>query len=311
MNKMMTRVLIILMMFLMVFDAVGSENSMLVTTESTSTAVVMEAGMSAPQHRRKRRSRQRQSQSTRSRQRQSKSTRSRQRSQTTVAPMHKSDTVKTVETVKIEEQPTKPKQQLVFLEDLTTDYVVQDGCVISGIAGSCRLTIADKATVVLCGVDITNIPNRFTHAYAGITCAGDATIILAEGTTNKVMGGYENYPGIYVPEGKTLTIKGSGTLESSSQGWSAGIGGGKDLACGNIVIEEGTIIAEGGANAAAIGSGWLGSCGDIVIRPTVTRVTLIRKRGGGIAIGAGKDATCGRVTIADGAQVTEGDSILR
>jgi hypothetical protein len=225
--------------------------------------------------------------------------------------MHKSDTVKTVETVKIEEQPTKPKQELVFLEDLTTDYVVQDGCVISGIAGSCRLTIADKATVVLCGVDITNIPNRFTHAYAGITCAGDATIILAEGTTNKVMGGYENYPGIYVPEGKTLTIKGSGTLESSSQGWSAGIGGGKDLACGNIVIEEGTIIAEGGANAAAIGSGWLGSCGDIVIRPTVTRVTLIRKRGGGIAIGAGKDATCGRVTIADGAQVTEGDSILR
>ena len=225
--------------------------------------------------------------------------------------MHKSDTVKTVKTVKIEEQPTKPKQELVFLEDLTTDYVVQDGCVISGIAGSCRLTIADKATVVLCGVDITNIPNRFTHAYAGITCAGDATIILAEGTTNKVMGGYENYPGIYVPEGKTLTIKGSGTLESSSQGWSAGIGGGKDLACGNIVIEEGTIIAEGGANAAAIGSGWLGSCGDIVIRPTVTRVTLIRKRGGGIAIGAGKDATCGRVTIADGAQVTEDDSILR
>ena len=225
--------------------------------------------------------------------------------------MHKSDTVKTVETVKIEEQPTKPKQELVFLEDLTTDYVVQDGCVISGIAGSCRLTIADKATVVLCGVDITNIPNRFTHAYAGITCAGDATIILAEGTTNKVMGGYENYPGIYVPEGKTLTIKGSGTLESSSQGWSAGIGGGKDLACGNIVIEEGTIIAEGGANAAAIGSGWLGSCGDIVIRPTVTRVTLIRKRGGVIAIGAGKDATCGKVTIADGAQVTEGDSILR
>ena len=69
------------------------------------------------------------------------------------------------------------------------------------------------------------------------TCAGDATIILDKGTTNKVMGGYENYPGIYVPEGKAL--KGSGTLESSGQGWSAGIGGDKNAICGRVTIADG------------------------------------------------------------------------
>ena len=106
-------------------------------------------------------------------------------------------------------------------------------------------------------------------------------------------------------KGKTLTIKGPGTLESSSQGWAAGIGGGKDLECGNIVIEEGIVIAKGGNNAAAIGGGWSGSCGDIVIRSTVTLVTLIREGNDSVYIGAGKDGSCGKVTIADGALVMQ------
>lgn len=44
--------------------------------------------------------------------------------------------------------------------------------------------------------------------YAGITCAGDATIILADRSANTVKGFHEDYPGIHVPSGYTLTIQG-------------------------------------------------------------------------------------------------------
>lgn len=43
---------------------------------------------------------------------------------------------------------------------------------------------------------------------AGITCLGDATIILADGSNNTVKAINDSYPGIIVPVGKTLTIKG-------------------------------------------------------------------------------------------------------
>ena len=297
MKKLMIKVLTILIMLLMAFEADGLENSVWVMPEDASNTVMKEAEMSTLQQRRRSRRR-------RSRQR----TRSKQKSQDTVVTTPENetiDTVETVETVIIEEQVTEPKEELVALDFLIANYVVQDKSVISGIAGSKKLTIADKATVILNGVDITHIPDVALYEYAGLTCEGDATIVLAKGTSNKVKGGYENRPGIYVAKGKTLTIKGPGSLESSSQGWAAGIGGGKDLECGNIVIEEGIVIAKGGNNAAAIGSGWLGSCGDIVIRPTVTLVTLIREGNDSVYIGAGKDGSCGKVTIADGAQVIE------
>lgn len=94
------------------------------------------------------------------------------------------------------------------------------------------------------------------------------------------MKGFESgYPGIYVPSGKTLTIQGNGSLNASSNGYAAGIGGGWTISCGNIVIEGGNITATGGNSAAGIGGGNSGSCGNItitsgVIYPAVTGVSL-------------------------------------
>ncbi len=284
----MNKLLAILMMFLIAFEAEGTGNNTYYTSGNGSPEVIQEAEMSAILFAKRKRSRKRR--------------RSRDKSSEETTKEQTADTVKTAEVVEL------PKGQNVVrvnLDTLTTDYVAQDGEEISGKLGSYQLTIADRATVTLNGVDITQIPNQFLSQFAGITCAGDATIILAEGTTNKVKGGYENYPGIYVPQGKTLTIKGSGSLECSSQGWASGIGGGKDLACGNIVIEGGSVKAIGGMNSAAIGSGWFSSCGDITIRSTVTAVTLVRQKTGAASIGAGKDASCGTVTIADRTKVTE------
>ena len=97
-------------------------------------------------------------------------------------------------------------------------------------------SIADGVTMTLKDASIKGVCNSF-HAWAGLTCKGDATIVL-EGT-DTVKGFDSNYPGIHVTEGKTLTSNGSGSLTASSNIFfgAAGIGTGNYLPCGNIVVE--------------------------------------------------------------------------
>ena len=108
------------------------------------------------------------------------------------------------------------------------------------------------------------------------------------------MGFYENYPGIHVPVGSTLTIQGDGMLWVSSNGYGAGIGGGDDIPCGNIVITGGTISAPGGNKAAGIGGGRNSACGNIAISGGTIDAT-----GGSDAagIGSGFNGSCGTITI--------------
>lgn len=185
----------------------------------------------------------------------------------------------------------------VDLSRLTADYTAKDGETLTGtLAKNVKVSIADGATVTLKNVTINGDGIWKSGDYAGITCEGDATIILTG--TNTVKGFHENYPGIHVPTGKTLTIQGDGTLTASSNGSGAGIGGGNKIDCGNINIKGGTINATGGTGAAAIGGGESASCGNITIANTVTKVTA--KAGGGansIGKGSGTLATCGTVTI--------------
>ena len=123
---------------------------------------------------------------------------------------------------------------------------------------------------------------------------------------NTVKGGYEDFPGVFVPVGKTLTIDGTGSLNASSNGYGCGIGGGYQMAAGNIVINGGTITANGGVRAAGIGSGANNaSCGNITIADTVTQVTATKGNGSPSSIGAGYKGSCSGVTIAPGANVTQ------
>ena len=156
-----------------------------------------------------------------------------------------------------------------------------------------KISIADGATVTLDGVTINRaeVGTNLNCSWAGINCVGNATIILKN--TNNVKGFHQNYPGIYVPENKTLTINGEGSLTASSNGVAAGIGGGNDLECGNIVIEGGTITANGGY-AAGIGSGQGASCGNI----TISGGTITANGGNYAAgIGGGQSSSCGTITI--------------
>ena len=207
--------------------------------------------------------------------------------------------VKSVKAVKVAPAPTD-------LATITANYEAKDGETLTGTLGSnVKISIADGAKVTLKDVTINGVDD-WSYVWAGITCEGDATITL-EGT-NTVKGFHAIYPGIYVPENKTLTIQGNGTLNASSNGNGAGIGGGHELPCGNIVINSGNITATGGAQAAGIGGGYKnGSCGNISISGGTVAAT-----GGDTAagIGSGNRGTCGAITISGGTVTATGGSSL-
>ena len=190
------------------------------------------------------------------------------------------------------------KEKVVSLSRVRADYVAQDGDVLKNkLSGNYKISIADGATVTLNGVTIIGT-NADYCKWAGITCEGDCNIVLAENSVNTVKGFYWYYPGIYVPEGKTLTILGRGSLNASSNGLAAGIGGGRDLSSGDIVISGGTITATGGDRSAGIGGGVEGTVGNITITDDVTKVTAIKGNENSYSVGAGEDGSrSGIITI--------------
>ena len=188
------------------------------------------------------------------------------------------------------------------LSTITANYTAQDGETLTGtLANNVKISIADGATVTLKDVNINGSGSWDSGNYAGLTPEGDATIIL-EGE-NTVKGFYEEYPGIYVPVDKMLTIQGTGTLNASSNGYGAGIGGGFEMACGNIVIKGGNITATGGLQAAGIGSGEDASCGSITINDGTVTATGGAEAAG---IGGGYQGTCGDIYISGGTITAKG-----
>ncbi len=178
-----------------------------------------------------------------------------------------------------------------------------NGMTITGtLSANVKVSIDPGATVTLDGITIDGVHN-YDCRWAGLTCLGDATIILKDGTTSNVKGFFQNYPGIYVPEGKTLTIQGTGSLNARSNANGAGIGGGTSINCGNIVIQGGTITATSSATSAGIGSGSSAACGTI----TITGGTITANGGEGAAgIGSGVNAICGTITISGGTITANG-----
>ena len=203
--------------------------------------------------------------------------------------------------------PAAPTGKTVDLATLTADYEAQDGETLTGtLAGNYKISIADGATVTLDGVTINGV-NDMNYSWAGITCLGDATIILSG--TNTVNGFYQDYPGIQAAAGKTLIINGTGSLTASSYGKGAGIGGVNNVACGNIEIQGGTITATSDAYGAGIGAGDRADCGNITISGGTVNAT-----GGeyGAGIGGGRrgpdNGSCGNILISGGTvNATGGD----
>ena len=193
------------------------------------------------------------------------------------------------------------EENIVDLSLLTSDYMAQDGDVLTGtLKSEVMISVADGATITLQDCSI----QKKTYQHPSIVCQGSAEIITSQTT---ILGGIPGYPTIYVPEGSTLTLSGFGNLhvyggdsDNSDIGGSAAIGGGSAEGyqnCGNIVIKSGTVRAEGKALCAAIGSSKGGNCGNITIDGGSVYATG-GKNGSGI--GGGFQGKCKKISINGG-----------
>lgn len=192
----------------------------------------------------------------------------------------------------------------VDLSTLTEDYTFKDGDVLTGTLDGTKtvikLSVAPDAKVILSGAQILGEDQGiFVNKWAGLTCLGNATIIL-DGE-NTVRSFNRMYPCIQAgPEGSKLIVAGDGKLTTDGRSL-AGIGSGVGGSCGDITISGGTITAQGGNG---IGSGYSGSCGNI----TITGGT-ITAQGSGAGIGCGGGGSCGNITITGGTITSQGDHV--
>lgn len=199
----------------------------------------------------------------------------------------------------------------VNLASIGADFTARDGQVLSGtLGGSYKISIADGATVTLAGITI-NGGDDWEKAWAGITCEGDATLVLADGTSNLVKHFYQQFAAISVPSGKTLTIQGSGSLTADARDeGGAGIGGNSGQNYGNIIINgSSNVTAYGGGGCAGIGSGFTEyhrpsvTGGDITINTCGTVKAYGGPNAAGIGSGYGardNDNRCGNILISKG-----------
>ena len=225
--------------------------------------------------------------------------------------------------IKVKMKAWTVKLGSVTAAGLTAQYgsatlTLEDGQTLTGTlegsteAGKVKIQIAAGATVTLHNAHING------HHYsdtdfpgAGINCLGDATIVLSG--ENSVTNFNRFYPAILAAHNAsgdeyTLTIRGDGKLTAINDGYGAGIGGGDNIPCGNILIETGNITATGDKGSAGIGSGRDASCGNITISSGT--ITANGSSNGAAGIGSGAESSgsssCGTITISGGNVIANG-----
>ena len=191
-------------------------------------------------------------------------------------------------------------------------YTAEKFDILKGDNGDKSITIPDGIKVAFNGISTTG----------QIICSGDATIILADNSTNTVTVSTTNEAGIKIGgTGKTLTINGEtagdGKLTVEGGSDAAGIGTNRNETGGNIVINGGKVTATGGNCAAGIGTGLADSpgptneCGTITINGgTVTATGGDAAAGIGTGVAQLNTNTCGAITIDTGVTsvtATKGD----
>ena len=194
----------------------------------------------------------------------------------------------------------------VDLSTLTEDYTFKDGDVLTGTLDGTKtvikLSVAPDAKVILSGAQILGKDHgQFVNQWAGLTCLGNATIIL-DGE-NTVRSFDRGFPCIQAgPDGSKLIITGDGKLTTEGTS-SAGIGVSNYIACGDIEIQGGDLTLKD--SDVGIGSENSGSCGNITISGGT-----ITAQGGGAGIGCyGGESFCGNITISGGTISTQSGGV--
>ena len=201
--------------------------------------------------------------------------------------------------------PPGAGSNIVDLSTLTEDYTFKDGDVLTGTLDGTntviKLSVAPDAKVILSGAQILGEDQGIlVDTWAGLTCLGNATIIL-DGE-NTVRSFDRNFPCIQAgPDGSKLIVAGDGKLTTEGTS-SASIGSTENITCGDIEIQGGDLTLKD--SHVSIGSGSSGSCGNI----TITGGT-ITAQGGYVGIGSGVWGSCGNITISDGTITAQGDHV--
>ena len=190
----------------------------------------------------------------------------------------------------------------VDLSTLTEDYTFKDGDVLTGTLDGTntviKLSVAPDAKVILSGAQILGKDQGIlVDTWAGLTCLGNATIIL-DGE-NTVRSFDRDFPCIQAgPDGSKLIITGDGKLTTEGSS-SAGIGSLSSIACGDIEIQGGDLTLKD--SHVSIGSGTYAPCGNI----TITGGT-ITAQGREVGIGSRHRGSCGNIIITGGTISTQG-----
>ena len=194
---------------------------------------------------------------------------------------------------------------IVDLSTLTEDYTFKDGDVLTGTLDGTKtvikLSVAPDAKVILSGAQILGEDQGiWVNKWAGLTCLGNATIIL-DGE-NTVRSFDRSFPCIQAgPDGSKLIITGDGKLTTDGRSL-AGIGSAENITCGDIEIQGGDLTLKD--CGIGIGSGAYGSCGNITITGGTITVQGIHRAGIGNA-----GSSCGNITISGGIISTQGGEV--
>ena len=170
-----------------------------------------------------------------------------------------------------------------------------------------------SANIILAGVNIDVANTGVVGKYSGSAAfcipyysQGDVTVTLKDGTENTLKSGVSRAGLEKSGTGDsigTLTIKGSGTLNTYGGNDGTGIGAAYDSSksCANIIIESGTIFANG--SAAGIG----GAKNGLGTKITIKGGNITAKSSwGGAGIGGGYKGAGKDITISGGEVIANG-----
>lgn len=135
----------------------------------------------------------------------------------------------------------------------------------TGAATTNKIVIQDGITANVT-LNNVNIDISSTWGERALKIDGTATLNLTV-TGNNILKSGAWGAGLEVDNGATLVIteQSTGVLSATGGDNGAGIGGGENCSCGNIIIRGGSITATGGGYAAGLGGGYTGGCGNIDI----------------------------------------------
>ncbi len=202
-----------------------------------------------------------------------------------------------------------PEEKVINLANQHYNITVPDGYTLTGtLTDNIKIEIEDGAEVILDGVEINagdqgaSAPARAQQGEAaaenraGISLKGNAELKIQGQCIVKAKG--SDYPGIFVPQGKNLVIKGDGELHVYGGSYAAGIGAGKDIDAGNIILQGCNVTAFGGYRGAGVGGAYLANCGEITIYADYLKAVGGE---GAPGIGSGYDSsTAGMIYIKKG-----------